>query len=101
MKIKTNSKENIFNINIETQSNNTTVTYGVVREKYYLSNCKSRKAYGIIGFSNAEINGTATIVLAVNDITSDRKAISKLAQILNIRRVAPDAVSDIVEEFIS
>ena len=48
------------------------ITYGITEEIYTLGS-DSRKSYGIVAYSNADTDKTATIVAAIHDITSDKQ----------------------------
>ncbi len=100
MKIETLAEKNLCRAKNEVCAYKPAITYGVVKEIYFL-NGTQREAYGIAGFSNAEEDGTATIVLSVNDITPDYNAISSLVETLNKNDVSRVHIYDIIEDFIS
>ena len=75
------------------------VTYAICEEKYVLGN-ESRISYGIVAYSNADQDGTATIVASVHDITSDKDAIAALVDDCNRLELSTIHLLDVVEDFI-
>ena len=75
------------------------VTYGIVEEKYTLGN-ESRVSYGISAYSDANKNGTATIVASVNDITSNKESLVKLVDNYNRLELSTVHLHDVVEDFL-
>lgn len=64
------------------------VTYGLSEEIYALGNEK-RVSYGIVAYSNAELDGTATIISSVRDVSSDRQAMVRLISQCNRLQLSP------------
>lgn len=77
-----------------------TITYGVVEERYMLSG-QSRNAYGIVAYAYADEDGTATVVASAHDVTSDRDRIECLAEKCNRGNLALCHFDDIIEDFLS
>lgn len=76
------------------------ITYGVTEEVYSLGG-NSRKAYGIAAYSNSEIDGTATVLTSVNDITSDRVKLEELVEICNRTELSLIHLNDIINDFLA
>lgn len=76
------------------------VTYGITEERYYL-NSLVRKSYGIAAYSNSEEEGTATIVAAVHDITTDIRQLTELVSLCNGLELSLCHLNDVVEDFIA
>ncbi len=76
------------------------VTYAICEEKYVLGN-ESRISYGIVACSNADQDGTATIIASVHDITDDKERLSKLVDDCNELELSIAHLNDVVEDFIS
>ena len=76
------------------------ITYGMTEEIYTL-NGKSRKSYGIAIYSNAEEDGSATILTAVRDITSERERLEDLVQKCNLLELSPIHLDDVIEDFLT
>ena len=76
------------------------VTYAVAEEKYVIGN-ESRISYGIVAYSNAEQEGTATIVASIRDITSDKNRLKRLVDDCNRLKLSTVHLYDVVEDFIS
>lgn len=77
----------------------TKVTYAISEEKYSLGE-ESRTSYGIVAYADADVNGTATIVAAVHDITSDKLALTKLIDDCNYLELSTIHLYDVVEDFL-
>jgi len=75
------------------------IKYGIVEETYRL-NGEVRYAYGIVVYSNADIDGTSTIIESVRDITSDKDAIETFAQKLSLMELSPIHLKEVVEDFL-
>lgn len=76
------------------------ITYALSEEIYRLGNDK-RVAYGIVAYANAELDGTATVISSVRDISSDRQAITGLIDQCNRLQLSPVHLQDIVEDFLA
>ncbi len=100
MKIETTTEKILFETEMENSSRSSKVTYGLVKEVYYLNGRKSRKAYGVAGYANSEEDGTLTIVWSANDLSTDRKAVSELVERLNESDVSPIHLPDIIQDFL-
>lgn len=75
------------------------ITYGISEEIYILNNQK-RISYGIVVYSNADQDGTATIVDSVRDVSSNKENITRLVNECNRLRLSPIHLRDVVEDFI-
>lgn len=76
-----------------------TVTYGITEEKYTLGQ-QTRISYGIAAYSNSEIDGTATIIASVQDISEDREKLSRLVQTCNCLELSVIHLRDVIEDFL-
>lgn len=76
------------------------ITYGVTEEVYSLGG-NSRKAYGIAAYSNSEIDGTATVLTSVNDISSDREKLEELVQICNRSELSLIHLKDVINDYLA
>ena len=76
------------------------VTYAIVEEKYTLGN-ESRVSYGILAYSNASENGTATIVASVHDITSNKESLTRLVDDCNRLKLSTVHLRDVVDDYLS
>ena len=75
------------------------ITYGIIEERYTL-NDRSRIAYGIAAYADAEIDATSTIVASIHDITSDLRNVTALVNICNRLKVPPQYLRDVVEDYL-
>ena len=75
------------------------ITYGIIEERYTL-NDRSRIAYGIAAYADAEIDATATIVTSIHDITADLCDATALAEVCNRLHIPPQYLRDIVEDYL-
>jgi hypothetical protein len=75
------------------------ITYGI-REEVYCLGEERRCAFGIVAYSDAEEDGTATVVAAVGDVTSDRVALMELVKRCNDGGLDPIHLHDVTEDFI-
>lgn len=75
------------------------ITYGTTEEIYSLNGI-SRTSYGIAAYSNAEVDGTATIVASVRDITPDREKVDKLVALCNQMELSTIHLCDVVENIL-
>lgn len=78
----------------------TNVRYGITEEIYYTEN-SSRISYGIAVYDNEEEDGTATVIEAVHDITSDRQSLSNLIDLCNRLELSTIHLYDVIEDFLS
>ena len=76
-----------------------TVTYGIIEETYALQR-NARTSYGIAAYADSAQQGTATIVVSVHDITSDKERLQELISICNHLQLSPIHLSDVIEDFI-
>ena len=76
------------------------VTYAVSEEKYAFGE-ECRKSYGIVAYSNADQDGTKTIIASVRDITSNRDALARLVSDCNRLELSTMHLNDVVEDFLS
>jgi len=77
-----------------------TVTYGITEEIYSLSG-NSRTAYGIAAYADAELDGTATVLASVHDITDSRARILALAEKCNSLKLSFTNLMNAVEDFLT
>lgn len=75
------------------------ITYGVVKEIYYYKE-EAREAYGLVVYSDAEEDGTATIIASAHDLTDERERMEELAERCNEDEVELLHFDDIVEDFL-
>lgn len=76
------------------------VTYGVTEEIYSLG-ATSRISYGIAAYADAEEDGTATIVVSVHDVTTDKQALDDLVSLCNRLELSTVHLMDVVEDFLA
>ena len=76
------------------------VTYGVTKEIYSLG-ASSRVSYGIAAYADAEEEGTATIVVSVHDVTTDKQALYELVSLCNRSELSTVHLMDVVEDFLA
>ena len=81
-------------------SNVVNVTYGVIAETYS-SESSTRKSYGIAAYSNSYKDGTATIVAAIHDITTDIRQLTELVSLCNSLELSLCHLNDVVEDFVA
>ena len=75
------------------------ITYAVSEEKYTFGN-ETRTSYGIVAYSNADQDGSKTIVASVRDVTSDKTSLTKLVNDCNRLELSTVHLSDVVEDFL-
>jgi biotin synthase-related radical SAM superfamily protein len=75
------------------------ITYAVSEERYTFGN-ETRTSYGIVAYSNADQDGTKTIVASVRDVTSDKVSLSKLVNDCNRLELSTIHLNDVVEDFL-
>ncbi len=76
-----------------------TLTYGIVEEKYTL-NGQSRIAYGMALYANAVEDGTATIIASARDLTSDKARLEALVANCNRLELSSIHFDDVIEDFL-
>lgn len=76
------------------------VTYGITEEIYSLG-ADSRVSYGIVAYADTKESGTASVVAAVHDVTTDKQALSDLASLCNLLELSIDHLDDVVEDFLA
>ena len=76
------------------------ITYGLIEEKY---NCggENRTSYGIAVYSNAEVDGSSTVIESVHDVTCDKERISRLIRDCNELHLSHVHLLDVVEDFLT
>ena len=74
------------------------VTYGIVKESYCL-NGKTRVSYGIAAY--AAVDGTATVLAHICDITSNKEKLDELVLRCNQFELSILHLKDVIEDFIS
>lgn len=75
------------------------ITYGVTEEIYSLGH-SSRTSYGIAAYADSEVDGTATIVASVHDITADKNTLAELVFLCNRLELSTIHLNDVVEDFL-
>ena len=75
------------------------ITYAISEEKYTFGD-EVRTSYGIVAYSNAEQDGSKTIVASVRDITSDKTSLTKLVNDCNRLELFIVHLNDVVEDFL-
>ena len=76
------------------------ISYAISEERYTFGN-ETRISYGIVAYSNADQEGSKTIVACVRDVTSDKASLSKLVNDCNRLELSTVHLSDVVEDFLS
>lgn len=76
------------------------ITYAVAEERYTFGD-ETRTSYGIVAYSNADQDGSKTIVASVRDIASDKDRLSKLVNDCNDLELSTVHLNDVVEDFLS
>ena len=76
------------------------ITYGMIEEKFVLQGSE-RISYGIAAYSDAEENGTATIVASVQDVSFDYIQLGKLIDLCNHLELDPIHLKDVMEDFLA
>ena len=75
------------------------ITYAVSEERYTFGN-ETRTSYGIVAYSNANQDGSKTIVASVRDVTSDKKRITELVNDCNRLELSTVHLNDVVEDIL-
>ena len=75
------------------------VVYALSEEKYTLGK-ERRISYGIVVYSCAEEDGTATIVASAHDITPNKENITKIVDDCNRLKLSVMHLPDVVEDFL-
>ncbi|MBR3806075.1 MAG: hypothetical protein IKJ13_04465 [Clostridia bacterium] len=75
------------------------ITYAVSEEKYTFGE-KSRTSYGIVAYSNADQDGSKTIVASARDITTDKDSLVELVNDCNRLGLSTLHLNDVVEDFL-
>ena len=76
------------------------IRFGLIQELYVLDGT-NRVSYGIAAFADAKTNGSATIVDAVRDITSNREKLAALIRRCNRLRLSDIHLHDVIEDFLA
>lgn len=75
------------------------VTYGIV-EEHWILNGGERISYGIAAYANAELDGTATVIASVSDITPNRQRLIDLVSRCNLLELSLIHLNDVIEDFL-
>ena len=75
------------------------ITYAVSEERYTFGN-ETRTSYGIVAYSNANQDGSKTIVASVRDVTSDKTKLTELVNDCNRLELSTMHLSEVVEDFL-
>ena len=76
------------------------ITYGVSKEIYSYKGI-TRKAYGLVAYADAELDGTSTIVASANDLSCDEIKVQHLANKCNEGELELVHFNDIVEDLLA
>ena len=76
------------------------VRYGITEETY-TSGANARTSYGVAAYADPDEDGTATIVAAVHDVTSDRTRLAALVDLCNRLGLSTIHLYDVIEDFLS
>ena len=76
------------------------ITYGMT-EEIYSRGSDSRTSYGIAAYAHGDEEGTATVIAAVHDITSNRQALANLVSLCNRLELSVLHLDDVVEDFLA
>ena len=75
------------------------ITYAISEERYTLGD-EVRISYGIVAYSNADRDGSKTIVASVRDVTSDKAGLSRMVNDCNNLELSIVHLNDVVEDFL-
>ena len=75
------------------------ITYAVSEEKYTFGN-ETRISYGIVAYSNADQDGSKTIVASIRDVTSNKERLVELVNDCNRLELSTVHLNDVVEDFL-
>ena len=75
------------------------ITYSVSEERYTFGN-ETRISFGIVAYSNANQDGSKTIVASIRDITFDKTSLIKLVNDCNRLELSTVHLNDVVEDFL-
>ena len=75
------------------------LTYGTVAETYSIGNT-SRISYGIVAYAYANCDDTATIIVSVHDVSSEKDKIDNLVYLCNLHRLDPIHLYDVIIDFL-
>ena len=75
------------------------ITYAISKENYTFGN-ETRTSYGIVAYSNADQDGSKTIVASIRDITTDKTSLIKLVNDCNRLELSTVHLNDVVEDFL-
>ena len=75
-------------------------TYGMVTESYSLGNT-SRVSYGIAVYAHADRDGTATVIVSVHDVSSEKEKVDDLVSLCNLHRLDPEQLCDVIDDFLA
>ena len=76
------------------------IFYGIIQEMYVLGT-ENRISYGIAVYSDPEINGTASVITAVHDISGNKKMMDALVLMCNSHHLSPIHLKDIIEDYLA
>ena len=75
------------------------ITYAVSEEKYVFGD-EARISYGIVAYSNADKDGSKTIIASVHDVTSDKISLTNLVNDCNRLELSCVHLRDVIEDFL-
>ncbi len=74
------------------------ITYGICKEIYFLGD-KQRISYGIVIYSNAAEDETATIIASRHDVTAQYQTMKKLVDECNELKLSILQLDDVLEDY--
>lgn len=75
------------------------IVYGVIEEKYTLGK-EQRVSYGIAAYSDSNINGTATVVKSVRDISNDISVVTEITDICNRLSLSTIHLHEVINDYL-
>ena len=75
------------------------ITYGTIKEVYSI-NGDSRISYRIVAYVDADVDGTATIIASIRDVTPNREKIDNLVELCNRLELSVVHLEDVVEDIL-
>lgn len=74
------------------------ITYGICKEVYFLGT-KQRTSYGIVIYSNAAEDETATIIASRHDVTAKYEIMKRLVDECNDLKLSMLQLDDVLEDY--
>ena len=76
------------------------ITYGIVTETYEMGDQK-RTSYGIAAYSDIEPSGTACVLYAARDLSSEREVLDILVDKLNRSEASEIHFEDFINDYLA